>query len=118
MLHPGGRDVIEAGDAPSVRRSEAFDRATRLWRTSPQIATRRPASVPPAAKLGTYEVVFERRGAIEGSDEPTVEVKDRRTGDRVDVALDEVVGRSHTVDPDGTLVRTARALGICLGDSA
>ena len=34
----------------------------------------------------------------------------------IDVPLDDVVGRSHTVDPDGTLVRTARALGICLGD--
>ena len=33
-------------------------------------------------------------------------------------SLDEVVGRSHTVDPDGALVRTARALGICLGDAA
>ena len=36
----------------------------------------------------------------------------------IDVPLDEVVGRSHTVDPDGALVRTARALGICLGDAA
>ncbi|MBM3651068.1 MAG: ATP-dependent 6-phosphofructokinase [Alphaproteobacteria bacterium] len=34
----------------------------------------------------------------------------------IDVPLDKVVGRSRTVDPDGTLVRTARALGICLGD--
>ncbi len=34
----------------------------------------------------------------------------------VDVPLQKVVGRSRTVDPDGTLIRTARALGICLGD--
>jgi len=35
----------------------------------------------------------------------------------IDVPLDKVVGRSRTVDPEGALVRTARALGICLGDS-
>jgi 6-phosphofructokinase len=35
----------------------------------------------------------------------------------IDVPLEKVVGRSRTVDPDGTLIRTARALGICLGDS-
>ena len=36
----------------------------------------------------------------------------------IDVPLEKVVGRSRTVDPDGGLVRTARALGICLGDAA
>jgi len=36
----------------------------------------------------------------------------------IDVPLDKVVGRSRTVDPDGALTRTARALGICLGDAA
>lgn len=35
----------------------------------------------------------------------------------IDVPLEKVVGRSRTVDPDGTLIRTARALGICLGDA-
>lgn len=35
----------------------------------------------------------------------------------IDVPLDKVAGRSRTVDPEGSLVRTARALGICLGDS-
>jgi 6-phosphofructokinase 1 len=34
----------------------------------------------------------------------------------IDVPLEKVVGRSRTVDPGGTLIRTARALGICLGD--
>jgi 6-phosphofructokinase 1 len=34
----------------------------------------------------------------------------------IDVPLEKVVGRSRTVDPQGTLTRTARALGICLGD--
>lgn len=34
----------------------------------------------------------------------------------VDVAISDVVGRSHPVDVAGTLVRTARGLGICLGD--
>ncbi|MFO0293978.1 MAG: ATP-dependent 6-phosphofructokinase [Rhodospirillales bacterium] len=33
-----------------------------------------------------------------------------------DVPLAKVVHRSRTVDPQGTLVRTARGLGICLGD--
>ena len=36
----------------------------------------------------------------------------------IDVPLEKVVGRSRTVDSDGALVRTARALGICLGDKA
>jgi 6-phosphofructokinase 1 len=36
----------------------------------------------------------------------------------IDVPLEKVVGKSRTVDPDGTLIRTARALGICLGDTA
>jgi hypothetical protein len=36
----------------------------------------------------------------------------------IDVPLEKVVGRSRTVDRDGALIRTARALGICLGDTA
>ncbi|MCW5735695.1 MAG: ATP-dependent 6-phosphofructokinase [Enhydrobacter sp.] len=36
----------------------------------------------------------------------------------IDVPLERVVGRCRAVDPDGTLTRTARALGICLGDAA
>jgi 6-phosphofructokinase 1 len=36
----------------------------------------------------------------------------------IDVPLDKVAGRSRTVDPAGSLVKTARALGICLGDAA
>ena len=37
----------------------------------------------------------------------------------IDVSLEKVVGRgARTVDRDGALVRTARALGICLGDKA
>jgi 6-phosphofructokinase 1 len=36
----------------------------------------------------------------------------------IDVPLDKVVGHSRTVDRDGTLILTARALGICLGDTA
>ncbi|MBS0519226.1 MAG: ATP-dependent 6-phosphofructokinase [Proteobacteria bacterium] len=35
----------------------------------------------------------------------------------IDVPLDKVVGRSRTLDVDGALIRTARALGICLGDT-
>lgn len=34
----------------------------------------------------------------------------------IDVPLDKVAGRSRTVDPAGSLVGTARGLGICLGD--
>jgi 6-phosphofructokinase len=34
----------------------------------------------------------------------------------IDVPLEKVVGRSRTLDPQGSLVRTARGLGICLGD--
>ena len=37
----------------------------------------------------------------------------------IDVSRAKVVGRgARTVDHDGALVRTARALGICLGDKA
>jgi 6-phosphofructokinase 1 len=36
--------------------------------------------------------------------------------DCIDVALADVVARPHTVDPNGPVVRTARGLGICLGD--
>jgi 6-phosphofructokinase 1 len=34
----------------------------------------------------------------------------------IDVPLDEVVGVPHVVDRNGPMVRTARGLGICLGD--
>jgi ATP-dependent phosphofructokinase / diphosphate-dependent phosphofructokinase len=34
----------------------------------------------------------------------------------VDVALSEVIARTHPVDLEGTSVHTARGLGICLGD--
>jgi 6-phosphofructokinase len=34
----------------------------------------------------------------------------------IDVPLEKVVGRSRTVDRNGALVRTARALGTCFGD--
>jgi len=35
----------------------------------------------------------------------------------IDVPLAKVVGRSRTLDPDGAMIRTARAMGICLGDA-
>jgi 6-phosphofructokinase 1 len=35
----------------------------------------------------------------------------------IDVPLEKVVGRPRTLDPEGALIRTARALGICLGDA-
>jgi 6-phosphofructokinase 1 len=34
----------------------------------------------------------------------------------IDVPLADAIRRPHTVDPQGTLVMTARGLGICLGD--
>jgi 6-phosphofructokinase 1 len=34
----------------------------------------------------------------------------------VSVPIAEAIGHYHTVDPNGTLVKTARGLGICLGD--
>jgi ATP-dependent phosphofructokinase / diphosphate-dependent phosphofructokinase len=36
----------------------------------------------------------------------------------VAVPIDDIVRKSAPVDPDGTLVHTARGLGICLGDEA
>lgn len=35
----------------------------------------------------------------------------------IDVPIMEAIGRPHLVDPDGPVVRTARGLGICLGDN-
>lgn len=40
--------------------------------------------------------------------------RDRRV---IDVPLEEVIDRPHVVERDGPIVRTARALGICLGDA-
>lgn len=34
----------------------------------------------------------------------------------VDVAIDEAIRQYHSVDVDGIMVKTARALGICMGD--
>ena len=34
----------------------------------------------------------------------------------IDVPLAQAIERPQQVDPNGTLVRTARGLGICLGD--
>ena len=34
----------------------------------------------------------------------------------IDVPIAEAISRPHMVDPDGPVVRTARGLGICLGD--
>ena len=36
--------------------------------------------------------------------------------DCIDVPLAEIVNHAHAVDPNGPIVRTARGLGICLGD--
>jgi len=35
----------------------------------------------------------------------------------IDVPLQDVIARPHVVDLNGPIVRTARALGICLGDA-
>jgi ATP-dependent phosphofructokinase / diphosphate-dependent phosphofructokinase len=35
----------------------------------------------------------------------------------IDVSLAEAIKQPHVVDPAGPLVRTARGLGICLGDA-
>lgn len=40
-----------------------------------------------------------------------------RTRQVVDVPIADAIGRPHLVDPDGPVVRTARGLGICLGDN-
>jgi 6-phosphofructokinase 1 len=40
-----------------------------------------------------------------------------RNGDIVDVSIDEVLQHYNVVDINGTTIKTARGLGICLGDS-
>jgi 6-phosphofructokinase 1 len=38
-------------------------------------------------------------------------------GDRISsVKISDAVGHLKTVRPDGSMIRTARALGICMGD--
>jgi len=39
-----------------------------------------------------------------------------RAGEIESVPLDDAVGESRLVDPNGSMVRTARALGITFGD--
>ena len=62
-----------------------------------------------AAAFGVHAVELVARGRFDRM----VAWWNRRV---IDVPLAEIVGRSRTVDPDGTLVHTARGLGICLGD--
>ena len=64
-----------------------------------------------ASALGVHAVDF----LAEGKRDRMVAWWNRQV---IDVPLAKVVGRSRTVDRDGTLVTTARALGICLGDAA
>ena len=40
-----------------------------------------------------------------------------RAREVVDVPIADAIGKPHAVDPDGSVVRTARGLGICLGDN-
>jgi 6-phosphofructokinase 1 len=34
----------------------------------------------------------------------------------VDIAIEDAIAAYHAVDPDDTLVHTARGIGICFGD--
>jgi 6-phosphofructokinase 1 len=62
-----------------------------------------------AALFGVHAVELIRRGHFDRM----VAWWNRRV---VDVPLEKVVDRARSVDPDGDLVRTARGVGICLGD--
>ena len=62
-----------------------------------------------ASSLGAYAVDL----VVEGKTNRYVVWRD---GKATDVALDEVAGKTRGLEPDGTLVTTARRLGICLGD--
>jgi ATP-dependent phosphofructokinase / diphosphate-dependent phosphofructokinase len=62
-----------------------------------------------ASSLGAYAVDL----LVEGKANRYVVWRD---GKATDVALDEVAGKTRGLKPDGTLVTTARRLGICLGD--
>jgi 6-phosphofructokinase 1 len=63
-----------------------------------------------AAAFGVHAVGLVREGRFDRM----VAWWNRRV---IDVPLADIVDRSRTVDPGGALVRTARGLGICLGDS-
>ncbi len=62
-----------------------------------------------AAAFGTHAVDL----IAEGKFDRLVAWSDRRV---IDVPLEEAIARYQAVELDGALVRTARALGICLGD--
>ena len=62
-----------------------------------------------ASAFGVHAVEL----VAEGKFDRMVAWQNRRV---VDVALEEAIARNQQVDPDGTLVRTARGLDICLGD--
>ncbi len=62
-----------------------------------------------ASALGVHAVDLLARGATDR----VVAWWNRRV---IDVPLKVVAGNPHSVDADGTFVKTARALGICLGD--
>lgn len=63
-----------------------------------------------AAALGVHAVDLVARGEFNRM----VAWQNRRV---VDVPLEEAIAQYEAVDVDGTLVRTARGLGICLGDA-
>lgn len=63
-----------------------------------------------ASAFGVYAVDM----IAEGRFDRMVAWRDRHL---VDVPLDQVIDRPHIVEVDGPIVRTARALGICLGDA-
>jgi ATP-dependent phosphofructokinase / diphosphate-dependent phosphofructokinase len=62
-----------------------------------------------ASAFGVYAVDLVAAGRVDRM----VAWQNRRV---VDVPLASAIAAPQTVDPDGPLVRTARALGICLGD--
>lgn len=62
-----------------------------------------------AAAFGVHAVDL----VAEGKFDRMVAWRARRV---IDVPIADIIGRPHLVDPDGPVVRTARGLGICLGD--
>jgi 6-phosphofructokinase 1 len=63
-----------------------------------------------ASIFGVHAVDLIARGAFDRM----VAWSDRRA---IDVPLAEAVATPHRVDPQGPMARTARGLGICLGDA-
>jgi prolyl-tRNA synthetase len=94
-IAPADVHVVMAGKEGGPQRDAAERLAADLEARGLRVLFDDRVKVSPGVRFKDAELIGVPTIAVAGrgieADEPTVEVKDRRTGDRVDVALDEVV---------------------------